>query len=91
MHQSTVLHLATQAMTVLLTLAGPILGVSLAVGLLVSLFQATTQIQEYTLSFVPKLAAVGLVILVAGHWMLSDIVNYTTALFASVPRLLVTG
>ena len=62
--------------------------VSLAVGLSISLFQSVTQIQEVTLTFVPKLAVVALVILVAGHWMLNEIVNFTQQLFASLPRLL---
>jgi flagellar biosynthetic protein FliQ len=68
--------------------AAPILVVSLAVGLLISLFQSVTQIQEVTLTFVPKLMAVALVILFAGHWMLDTLVTYTEQLFQMIPQLI---
>ena len=66
----------------------PILIVSLAVGLAVSLFQSVTQIQEVTLSFVPKLVGVGLVLMLGGHWMLAELIGFTNHLFDMVPRLL---
>jgi flagellar biosynthetic protein FliQ len=69
-------------------LAGPILLASLGVGLVISIFQSVTQIQEFTLTFVPKLVAVALVILVAGHWMLNELVGYTYSLFDQIPHLL---
>ncbi|MHB1486722.1 MAG: flagellar biosynthesis protein FliQ [Acidimicrobiales bacterium] len=88
MTQGDALHLATQAMLVTVKLAAPILVASLAVGVIISIFQSVTQIQEFTLTFVPKLAAVALVILISGHWMLGEIVAYSNSLFDQVPRLL---
>ena len=66
----------------------PVLGLTMLVGLLVSIFQVVTQIQEITLSFVPKLVGVGIVILVSGHWMLDQAIDFTNELFASLPQLL---
>jgi flagellar biosynthetic protein FliQ len=84
-------HLATQALVLGIELAGPVLAVSLAVGLLVSLFQAVTQLQEFTLSFVPKAAAVALVLVLSGHWMLSQFLGFVHSSFAEVPRLVGGG
>jgi flagellar biosynthetic protein FliQ len=61
---------------------------SLAVGFGISMFQSATQIQEFTLSFVPKILAVGFAILLSGHWMLTTLIDYTDQLFASIPSLL---
>ncbi len=83
--------IAGQAMILVAKLAGPVLVVSLVVGLAISLFQSVTQVQEFTLSFVPKLIAVALVILVTGHWMLGQLTAFTTQLYAEVPRLLAGG
>lgn len=88
MTDADVISLATQAMLLTVKLCAPILLASLAVGLTVSLFQSVTQIQEVTLTFVPKLGTISLIILFAGHWMLASIVTYTDALFAQVPHLL---
>ena len=88
MNDAEVMHIATGAMVMAAKLAGPILIVSLAVGLLVSLFQSETSIQEVTLTFVPKVAAVALVLLVAGHWMLNEIVGYTQNLYGHAATLL---
>ena len=88
MSDTQVIQLAVQAIIVTTKLAAPILVVSLAIGLGVSLFQSVTQIQEVTLTFVPKLAGVALVIVVAGHWMLGEMVGFTRHLFDLVPRLL---
>ncbi|HUZ10044.1 MAG TPA: flagellar biosynthesis protein FliQ [Acidimicrobiales bacterium] len=88
MTQTRVIHMAVEAMLVTLKLAGPILVASLVVGLVISLFQSVTQIQEFTLTFVPKLAAVAVVILVAGHWMLGELTGYTDSLFLQIPHLL---
>lgn len=82
------LGLASQAMVTAAKIAAPILLSTMAVGLLVSLFQAITQIQDSTLTFVPKLAVVGLVIGVAGHWMLGQFTGYVHELFQELPRLL---
>jgi flagellar biosynthesis protein FliQ len=85
--QDTVVNLATQAMTLALQVAGPILIVGLVIGVAVSLFQAVTQIQEQSLSFVPKIIGLALVILILGPWMLDRLVSYTTDLFISIPSL----
>ncbi|MGD0196462.1 MAG: flagellar biosynthesis protein FliQ [Solirubrobacteraceae bacterium] len=87
MDQNTAVNLASQAMTLAMEVGGPLLLVGLAVGLVVSLFQAVTQIQEQTLSFIPKIVGVGVVILVLGPWMLGNLVDYTQNLFLSIPGL----
>jgi flagellar biosynthetic protein FliQ len=87
MDQNTAVNLATQAMTLAMEVGGPLLLVGLAVGLVVSLFQAVTQIQEQTLSFIPKIVGVALVIIVLGPWMLNQLVSYTQNLFHSIPGL----
>ena len=80
MNQSMVLYMAKEAVGAVLLVGGPILGVSLLVGLLVSVFQAMTQIQEQTLTFIPKVVAVVAVLLVLGPWMLSVLTSYTSNL-----------
>ena len=87
MNQDTVTHLSVQAMTLALKVAAPFLLAGLAVGLLVSIFQAATSIQEQTLTFIPKVVVTALVIVVAGPWMLDQIVGYTTSLYQSIPTL----
>lgn len=83
-----VTHLATQALLMGTKLAAPILLASLTVGLVVSLFQSVTQLQEVTLTFVPKLIAISLVLLIAGHWMLIQFISYVQALFGQITTLL---
>ena len=80
MDQSMVLYMAKEAVGAVLLVGGPILGISLLVGLLVSIFQAMTQIQEQTLTFIPKVVAVVAVLLVLGPWMLSVLTVYTSNL-----------
>lgn len=75
-----VLYMAKEAVGAVLLVGGPILGVSLLVGLMVSIFQAMTQIQEQTLTFIPKVIAVIAVLLVLGPWMLSVLTAYTSNL-----------
>jgi flagellar biosynthetic protein FliQ len=87
MNQDTVVNLASQAMSLALKIAGPILLVALVIGLLVSVFQAVTQIQEQSLSLIPKIAAVAVVIVLLGPWMLGQLVSYTSALYASIPTM----
>ncbi len=87
MNQDTVISLATQAMTLAFEVAGPILLVGLVVGLLVSLFQAVTQIQEQSLSFIPKIVALAVLIVILGPWMLDRMVNYATSLYMSIPSV----
>jgi len=81
MNQDTVVNLASQAMSVSLKVAGPLLATALIVGLVVSIFQAVTQIQEQSLSLIPKIIAVAGVMIVLGPWMLGQLVSYTAALF----------
>lgn len=88
MTDSDVVNLALQAMVLGGKLAAPVLVVSLAIGFAVSLLQAVTQVQEVTLSFVPKLVGVAVVLLLAGNWMLHESVDFTRELFAMLPRLL---
>ncbi len=91
MTDTAVINIALQTMLIAAKLAAPILLTALAVGFGVSLFQSVTQIQEVTLSFVPKMVAVGLAILVTGSWMLNEMVTFTQRLFAQVPSLLGSG
>jgi flagellar biosynthesis protein FliQ len=87
MNQGTVTHLAVQAMTVALMVSAPFLLAGLAVGLIVSIIQAATSIQEQTLSFIPKVMVTGLVIAIGGPWMMDQLVGYTQNLFQSIPAL----
>ncbi|HVJ49553.1 flagellar biosynthesis protein FliQ [Desulfitobacterium sp.] len=84
MSQGEVLYLAKEALGTAMLVGGPILLVSLLVGLLVSIFQAMTQIQEQTLSFIPKILAVIAVMLFLGPWMLTVLTTYTTNLFTQL-------
>jgi len=88
MTDAAVVEIALHAIMTSAKLAAPILVVSLAIGLGISIMQSVTQIQEVTLTFVPKLVGVGLVILLAGHWMLREMIAFTTALFTELPSLL---
>jgi flagellar biosynthesis protein FliQ len=87
MNQDTVTSLAIQAMEVALKVSGPFLLAGLVVGLIVSIFQAATSIQEITLSFIPKILVTGVVMAVGGPWMLSQLLGYTEALYRSIPSL----
>ena len=88
MTDTAVIEIAIQTMMITAKLAAPILIVSLAIGVAISLIQSVTQVQEYTLTFVPKLGGIALVIVVAGNWMLHEIVRFTQQLFATLPTLL---
>ena len=88
MTDSSVIDIAVQSILLATKLAAPILGVSLAIGLAIGLLQSATQLQEQTLTFVPKLAGVALVLLITGHWMLAEIIGFTHNLFAQIPQLL---
>jgi flagellar biosynthetic protein FliQ len=87
MNQDTVISLATQAMMLALKIAGPILLLGLIIGLLVSIFQAVTSIQEQSLSFIPKIVGVAVLIVVLGPWMLGQLVGYVQNLYMSIPSL----
>ncbi len=82
-----VLDLTRSALFQALLLAGPLLGVSLLTGLVIAILQAVTQIQEQTLTFVPKLVAVGITFMVLFGWMLSTTVRFTRELFMGIPGL----
>jgi len=85
---SDIISVALQTMVVALKLSAPILVTSLVIGFAISLFQSMTQIQEFTLAFVPKLVGVGVALLVSGNWMLHTLISYTQDLFARIPGLL---
>lgn len=88
MSHALITDLARNAIMLALLVAGPMLIVALLVGLVVSVLQAVTQIQEQTLAFVPKLVAVSVVFLLALPWLLQLLVRYTTELFRSLPSLI---
>ena len=88
MTDSAVIEIALMTMVVALKLCAPILLPALVVGFVISLVQSMTQIQEFTLAFVPKLVGVGVALLISGGWMLQTLVDFTQDLFAMVPALL---
>lgn len=88
MEQGVVLDLARQGMTVALMVSLPILAVALFVGLLVSVFQAVTQVQEMTLTYVPKILCVGVVTALMGNWMLTTLVSFTRVCFDHAGQVL---
>ena len=87
MSDTIVVDLARNALLLAASLAGPMLLVALIVGLIISILQAVTQIQEQTLAFVPKLTAVAMVFLIGLPWMIQTAVRYTTELLRSIPNL----
>jgi flagellar biosynthetic protein FliQ len=87
MTPETVLTIAQRALEITLLLAAPLLLVALLVGLLVGVFQAATQINEMTLSFIPKLLGMATALVIAGPWMLKELVGYTRTLIESIPSL----
>ena len=88
MTPETVIEVGTQAMKVTALLAAPLLLSALVVGLVVGMFQAATQINEMTLTFVPKLIVVGLVMLFAGPTLLNTLLGFTTRLFEGIPGMI---
>jgi flagellar biosynthetic protein FliQ len=86
MTPETVIAIAEDGIWAILIISGPLLVIALVVGLLVSIFQATTQIQEQTLAFVPKIVAVLLGIVFFGPWMLSHMISYTHEILANLIR-----
>jgi flagellar biosynthesis protein FliQ len=87
MNADVAISLAVQAIVLGFKLAMPFLAASLAVGLLISIFQAATQIQEMTLAFIPKIVATFLVLILAGPWMLAQVSDYTRDLFQQIPSI----
>lgn len=87
MNQDTVIQLGVEALAITLKISLPFLLAGLVIGLLVSIFQAATQIQEVTLSFIPKILVTGAVLAIGGPWMLDQMLAYTGDLFRSIPSL----
>ena len=88
MGQADVIELGRQGIQVALLVAGPLLMISLVIGLVISLFQVATSIQDVTLTFVPKIVAVAVALLLIGPWMLRTLIDFTRQLFNAVPGLL---
>lgn len=88
MTPEVVLTITRQALETTVLVAFPMLGAALLTGLLVSLFQAATQINEMTLSFIPKLLVLAIVLVLAGPWMLNTMLDYMRRLFTSIPSLI---
>jgi len=87
MTESFVLNLAQNAVVVMLVLAAPVLLVSLLVGSLISLIQAATQINEVTMTFIPKMIGIGLVLAVLGSWMFQQLLAFTANIMSSLPNM----
>ena len=88
MNSQGVLTIAQQALFVTIVVSAPLLLTALLVGLVVSIFQAATQINENTLSFIPKLLAIFAVLVIGGPWMLQQLVDYMQRLFTSIPQVI---
>lgn len=88
MTPETVMTIGRHALELTVMLAAPLLLAALAIGLLVGIFQAATQINEMTLSFIPKLIGMMVTLLIAGPWMLKQLVGYTRNLIESIPTLI---
>ena len=86
MTEAYIISLAKNVITVVLSVAGPVLLVSLIVGSLISLVQSATQINEATLTFIPKVVATGLVLVLLGSWMLQQLLLFTSNIFNSLPN-----
>jgi len=88
MTPENVMTLGRQTLEIVALLAGPLLVSSLIVGLIIAMFQAATQINEMTLTFIPKLITVGAVLMIAGPWLLQNMMSFTIRLFQSIPQLI---
>ena len=88
MGPETVLDVGRDALWMTVLLAGPLLGAALAVGLLIGIFQAATQIQEMTLSFIPRLLALVVALFIAGPWMIQVLVTFSKRLIVGIPGLI---
>jgi flagellar biosynthetic protein FliQ len=88
MNPESVMTMGYRAMEISLLIGAPLLLVALVIGLIVSIFQAATQINEATLSFIPKLLSVFATLVIAGPWMLDRMLDYIRALFAGIPQML---
>ena len=88
MTPETIMTIGQRALEITMLLAAPLLLAALAIGLLVGVFQAATQINEMTLSFIPKVIGMGATMVIAGPWMLKTLISYTRELFESIPSLI---
>lgn len=88
MTPETVMNVGRQALEITGLLAGPLLISSLIVGLIIAMFQAATQINEMTLTFIPKLMTIGAVLLIGGPWLLQNLMSFTVRLIQSIPQLI---
>lgn len=88
MYEDIVMSIAHEAIMTIILVSAPILGGALLIGLLISILQATTQIQEMTLVFVPKIIVVLIITLIFGPWMLNIMTDFTNSLYVSIPQLL---
>jgi flagellar biosynthetic protein FliQ len=88
MTPETIMTIGQRALEITMLLAAPLLLAALAIGLLVGVFQAATQINEMTLSFIPKVVGMGATMVIAGPWMLKTLISYTRELFESIPGLI---
>lgn len=87
MTDATVLDIMQKALILMITISAPILGFGLVVGLIVSIFQAATQIHEMSLTFIPKILAIAAALAIFGPWMLHQVLSFTTGLLESIPTL----
>ncbi|AKL95466.1 flagellar biosynthetic protein FliQ [Clostridium aceticum] len=88
MNEAMVIELGQQTMFTILLMSAPMLGIGLIIGLAVSIFQATTQIQEATLAFIPKIIAVLGSVVIFGPWLLSTIINFTVTLYTNMSNFI---
>lgn len=88
MSQEFVISMAEKGVYTVLVIAGPLLAIALGIGLIVSIFQATTQIQEQTLAFVPKIVGVLVALVVFGPWMLSNMLSFAHEIFSNLHRFI---
>jgi flagellar biosynthetic protein FliQ len=87
MTPESVISLGRHAMEVMLMVSAPLLAVALGIGLIVSIFQAATQINEATLSFIPKLVGIFVTLVIAGPWMLTIMLDYMREVFSNIPNM----
>ncbi len=87
MHADLALHMMADLFWTAFVICAPVLGLTMLVGLVISVLQVVTQVQEMSLTFVPKLVTAGIVLLVFGSWMLRNLVQFTTQLWASIPSM----
>lgn len=86
MDEAYLITLSQNAITLMLVVAGPILITSLLIGTIISLIQAATQVNEVTMTFIPKIVGIGLILLLLGSWMMQQILIFTTGIFNSLPN-----